>query len=339
MPLTLDTRRLPRVDRIEAAAAFLEDTDVPSALAFDKAQDLGHRFTGWQLAGGVQVLDVQGSGMRVTRNARHMRVSAPERLCLAFQLQGQGVSDHRGLTTATARGHLNLVDGTAESDYAWTGQVERRVVLFDYAALDLSVDLVRSAVGQLDASPLYDLVRAHVRSLDPSHEALRTTAPGFSLTAGSLELVRALITTAAAPDLPSEADSHDILRTRILSHIEERVLDPGLSARSIAQAHHISVRHLYAVWSGWPLSLREHIIRGRLEHARRQLAAHPAVPVTAIAHRCGFSSAAHFTRRFHDAYGLPPSAWREQFTEAEGPARRPDPGASALRRRPAASLT
>ena len=314
MPVVLNTRRLPRTDRIAAAAALLEGTDTPSGLRFDDDQHLGHRFTGWHLADGVRALDIEGSGLRVTRNARHLRVSAPERLCLAFQLSGQGWSEHQGVTTATPPGHLNLVDATTASDYAWTGHAERRVLLLDYSTLGLPVDLVRSAVGRLPVSPLYDLVRAHVGGLHPSHEELRMTAPGFALVAGSLELVRALVTTAAAPDRPHEADTHDILRTRILSHVEQHVLDPDLSARSIAQVHHISVRHLYAVWSAWPLSLREHIIRARLEHARRQLAAHPAIPVTAIAHRCGFANAAHFTRRFHDAYGMPPSAWRRQST-------------------------
>ena len=319
MPVVLDTRHLARVDRIPAAAAFLENTDTPSALDFDDDARLGHRFTAWSLAGGAQVLDVQGSGLRVTRNARHVRASAPERLCLALQVHGHGMSDHRGVSAATPPGHLNLIDTTTESDYAWNGDSVRRILLVDYAVLGLPVDLVRSAVGRLPASPLYDLVRAHVRSLHPSHEELRATAPGNALAAGSLELVRALVTTAAAPDRPRDADAHDVLRTRVLHHIEQHLLHPDLSARTIAQAHHISVRHLYAVWSTCPVSLREHIIRARLEHARLQLDGRPSPLVGAVAARCGFASTAHFTRRFHAAYGMPPSAWQRRFAVGAPP--------------------
>src|SRR5580658_10291876 len=49
MPAILDTRQLPRVDRI-AAAAFLEHTDTPIRLASNAAEQLGRRFSGWQRA-------------------------------------------------------------------------------------------------------------------------------------------------------------------------------------------------------------------------------------------------------------------------------------------------
>jgi transcriptional regulator GlxA family with amidase domain len=60
--------------------------------------------------------------------------------------------------------------------------------------------------------------------------------------------------------------------------------------------------------------LREWIIRARLERARRPLAAGPLLPVATVASRCGFTNATHFTRRFRDAYGIPPSEWQRQFT-------------------------
>jgi uncharacterized protein (TIRG00374 family) len=83
MPAILDTRQQPRVDRIAAAAAFLEHTDTPIRLASNAAEQLGHRFSGWQLAAGVQVLDMEGSGLRMTRSARQLRTLARERLCPA----------------------------------------------------------------------------------------------------------------------------------------------------------------------------------------------------------------------------------------------------------------
>jgi hypothetical protein len=81
MPTVLDTRRIPRADRIAAAAAFLEATiKAPSALSFEDDEQLGHRITGWPLAGGAHIIDVEGSGLRMTRQTRHVRASAPERL-------------------------------------------------------------------------------------------------------------------------------------------------------------------------------------------------------------------------------------------------------------------
>ncbi len=102
MPAILDTRQLPRVDRIAAAAAFLEHTDTPIRLASNAAEQLGRRFSGWQLAAGVQVLDMEGSGLRMTRSARQLRTLARERLCLAAQFRGEDTLEHMGITGVTA---------------------------------------------------------------------------------------------------------------------------------------------------------------------------------------------------------------------------------------------
>ena len=50
----------------------------------------------------------------------------------------------------------------------------------------------------------------------------------------------------------------------------------------------------------------------RLGHARQLLGASDE-PVRAIAAAAGFSSAAYFTRAFHETHGCSPSAWRERL--------------------------
>lgn len=310
MPTILDTRRLPRVDRTAAAVAFLSATYEPSAWSFDEHEQLGHLFTSWSLAHGARIVDIAGSGLRVTRKTWHVRAVAPERLCLAVQFRGQGRSEHRGVITLTPPGHLNLIDCTSESDYLWTGFATKRLCLVDYATLGLPVEVVREAVGKLPASPLHDLVRSHLSSLQPGHEDVRASSAGVALAAASVDLVRALIVSAAEASLVSEVHAHDILRMRIADFIEQHLSDVKLNAETIARAHHISLRHLYAVWSANPVSLREWIIRARLERARRELMTSPSTPVSAIAGRCGFANVTHFARRFREAYGMPPSEWR-----------------------------
>jgi AraC-like DNA-binding protein len=309
----LDTRQLPYADRVAAASVFLEATEAAGMLSFDADEQLGHRFTGWRLAGGAHVLDVEGSGLRLTRGARQVRASAPDRVCLALQLRGLGRSEHRGVLAVTPPGHLNLVDATSESDYQWTGQTSRRLFVLDNGPLGLPVDLVRAAVGRLPASPLYDLFRSHLGSLRPDHEELRAGPAGVALGASSVELVRALIATAAEPSAPGDAHAHDILRTRVVDYIERHLPDSDLGAERIARAHHISVRQLYAVWSVSPVPLREWIIRTRLERARRELTSRTSLPVAAVAGRCGFADVTHFARRFRDAYGMAPGEWRRTF--------------------------
>jgi len=53
-------------------------------------------------------------------------------------------------------------------------------------------------------------------------------------------------------------------------------------------------------------------MRMRLEHARRMLSDRrfDALSVGEIAARCGFVAPSHFARRFRQAFGLVPSAFR-----------------------------
>ncbi|MGW0998993.1 AraC family transcriptional regulator [Streptomyces sp. NPDC002520] len=58
--------------------------------------------------------------------------------------------------------------------------------------------------------------------------------------------------------------------------------------------------------------------------ARQAAPSHQGFTVAAVAARCGFSSASHFSRRFHEAYGLTPRDWRRRaHTEAHRPRQTP----------------
>jgi AraC-like DNA-binding protein len=103
------------------------------------------------------------------------------------------------------------------------------------------------------------------------------------------------------------------LSTRIAMYLRQHLGDPDLSPAQVARAHNISVRHLYNLWAGRDVSPGRWIIQERLEAARRELAkpAAQSRTIAAIAHQCGFTDAAHFSRRFRDAYGMSPRDWRE----------------------------
>lgn len=78
----------------------------------------------------------------------------------------------------------------------------------------------------------------------------------------------------------------------------------------------MSVRHLYDVWAraGHEQTPAEWIATRRVERARDLLAADgPDRPTVAeVARRCGFADASHFGRRFRQAYGTSPGAWRRE---------------------------
>jgi AraC-like DNA-binding protein len=104
----------------------------------------------------------------------------------------------------------------------------------------------------------------------------------------------------------------DALLARIRAFIETHLGDPELTPAGVAAAHHISLRYLHRLFESQPHGVAGMIRELRLERCRRDLLdpAHADRTVAAIAARWGFASAAHFSRVFRAAHGLPPAEFR-----------------------------
>jgi AraC-like DNA-binding protein len=102
------------------------------------------------------------------------------------------------------------------------------------------------------------------------------------------------------------------LLASVQAFIEMRLGDPELSPTTIAASNHISRRYLYKLFETQQTTVAAWIRQRRLERCRRDLL-DPALTdwsVSAIAARWGLVDAAHFSRVFRAAYGLPPAEYR-----------------------------
>ncbi|MCW2134074.1 AraC family transcriptional regulator [Arthrobacter sp. VKM Ac-2550] len=97
------------------------------------------------------------------------------------------------------------------------------------------------------------------------------------------------------------------------SYIEDRLVDPQLSAAEVAAAVGISERHLTRIFAeaGEPPSL--YVLGLRLELARTILSdpTQRTTPVGRISARAGFASQSYFTRAFKARFGLTPLQLRK----------------------------
>ncbi|MFE9449979.1 helix-turn-helix domain-containing protein [Streptomyces sp. NPDC006739] len=102
------------------------------------------------------------------------------------------------------------------------------------------------------------------------------------------------------------------LPARIRAFVDEHLMDPDLSPRSIAVAHHISVRHLHKLFESEGTTVSQWVRQRRLELCRHDLGrtSHRGLTVAAVARRWGFRSASHFSRVFRDTYGMSPKQWQ-----------------------------
>jgi AraC-like DNA-binding protein len=107
-------------------------------------------------------------------------------------------------------------------------------------------------------------------------------------------------------------DRRQTLVDMVKTYVEAHLNDADMSPRTIADAHHISVRYLYQIFQRHGESVAGWIRTRRLERCRRDLedVALDARPVRAIGARWGLRDPSEFSRAFRATYGMPPGAWR-----------------------------
>lgn len=194
------------------------------------------------------------------------------------------------------------------------GEAGAAVVLsFPTSAVGVPSSRLRDAAARtIDASEGVAAIFASLlRSL--SEQALSTTHAQVALHLS--DAVTALLAATLIDADPTDAGGVARGEAVLLAArrwIEERLHDPELGITMIAAAQHISVSYLQKLFAADGHSVSGWIRERRCERCRRDLAdpAERATPISQIAERWGFTSAAHFSRVFLKSFGLSPRDYR-----------------------------
>ncbi|WP_445400673.1 helix-turn-helix domain-containing protein [Streptomyces sp. LE64] len=256
---------------------------------------------------------------RYRRTPRLIRRSDPGLLHMTLVLPGSGTIrvDHAGHRSVNEPYDLYFLDTSRPYDVQSDG--ERRLV-------GVGVEIPRSRLGVAGEGALTGvlgrrisgrrgfggLLTRFLTQLCEESDAYRSSdAP--RLNGVLLDLVTGLISheldsRGALP--PETRDRHLVLAVR--SFVGQHFRDPGLTARAVAAAHHVSPRQLHRLFQPEGVTVAGLIRRQRLEQARRFLAdpALATASVHTIATRSGFTAPAHFSRSFRTAYGTSPTDYR-----------------------------
>jgi len=309
--LVLDSRHAPSAQRAELVTTLMAETSAATVTLAPHA-DLHARMELWQL-GRLALFRSESSGMAMSRDVHRARREETPIVALAVQERSTARHEQFGHRRTVAPGRLMMVDLSAPFAFSWATSGASRALQVPLDALALPADVVRDAGARLDASPLAGLVARHVVDLFEAADRLAASEQAAAIGSASIDLVRALLASTS----PRGTGVHgETLLARVHEYVRQRLRDPDLDADEIAAAHAISRRRLFALFADAGSSLEQTIIARRLEAAHDELgrpgAGHRAIAT--VAHECGFRDAAHFTRRFKDAYGMTP---RERRAAAE----------------------
>jgi AraC-like DNA-binding protein len=246
-----------------------------------------------------------------SRTRRHIRRSDPDVCKVDVLARGRGIIQQDGREAELGPGDLTLVD--LSRPVRWVMSPARVVaVVFPRTLLPLPRDevarltAVRVPGDRGPAALASTLARQLVGHLDDAADATR-------LGTAVLDLLTVALAARARRSGPVPPDSQRrVLLQRVDAFIEQHLGDPELTPETIAAAHHVSLRYLYKLFETQGQGVAGQVRRRRLERCRRDLLdpALQARPVGAIGARWGLPNAAHFSRAFRDAYGVPPGEYR-----------------------------
>jgi AraC-like DNA-binding protein len=261
-----------------------------------------------------------GSSFRTGRTPRLIRSSDPDVCLVGVLVEGELRVEQDGRQAVLRPGDLSFIDPGRPFEHSFTTMRNIRVSI-PRAMIPLG-DRERGELtgvripGDRGAGALASTL---TRQLAHRVDELRTSEAARLGTALVDVLAVALAGRLGRTSAVPEARQRTLLH-RIYAFVEQQLADPELSPRSIAAAHHISLRYLHRLFEAESLTVSDWIRRRRLERCRQDLGdpAQRNRPVAAIGAQWGLRNAAHFSRVFRQVHGVSPAEFR---TRAAMPAR------------------
>ncbi len=277
--------------------------------------DRGREFGGRIAAAGrpdLRLTDITASPHRVERAPERITGVARDYYKVSFQVHGNGVMRQDDRELSLVPGSIAVYDTGRPYELEFTTDYRFIVAMFPKTALSLPAGIP----GELTAHPLGEdqglgaVMGSYVHSLVANLQVL-AGASGELVAQNFLDLVSAFVAEQLEVSAVGERAERTVLLLRVLRHIDQRLADPGLDPASIAEAHFVSVRHLYNVFRLTGVSVSAWIKERRLLGARRELTDPRlrGLTVTQVAARWGFADHGYFGRQFRERFGASPGTW------------------------------
>jgi AraC-like DNA-binding protein len=315
VPILLDTAEVDPADRMESLFEAFSLATMPCHVSISDPTGAGFAQVGLATFGPAEIFQMHGTGLQLRRTERQVQtVDYPPLVALAVQQGGPSYFAQDGRSDVIAPGQAMMVDLTLPYEFHWDAVGGSAAFQAPYDDFELPFDVIRRAAGRLAASSLCGVVTDHLMRLARDADALSSDPGAAALGVSTIQMIRALLTSAAGDDRRARDAKAEALLSCILAYTRQHLTERDLTPMRIAREHNISVRQLYTICSKSDIRLAEWIIEQRLEGARRDLA-DPTWRFRTIgttATRWGFIDATHFGRRFRAAYGMSPRDFKHE---------------------------
>jgi AraC-like DNA-binding protein len=275
--------------------------------------------------GGVALTDLRSDPHLVRRPPELISASDVDYYKLMLLERGQARVSQDGREVLLAEGDLVVYDTTRPYEIAFDRPQRVLVLTIPRHRLSLRPGEMAQTTARRIRGDGAAMVLAPMLSKLTSTGSPRSRRGGDFLAAGVLAVAEAVfvdVLEGVAEGDDARLGAARALIARIAAYIEMNLDEPGLSPRTIAGAHHISMRYLYKLFEAEGTTVSRWVRQARLERCRRDLAdrGFDNRTVSAIAARWGFPDGAHFSRLFRREFGITPSEYRALCRETRGSA-------------------
>ncbi|MER5719600.1 helix-turn-helix domain-containing protein [Streptomyces sp. NPDC002132] len=293
-----------------------EQSHMRNRLRSNDHNDFRARMRGLDL-GEVQVSALAYPHLEIVRTTKLIRQSDPEVYQINYFPGGQGIVSLGRRGTRLSTGDLVVMD----SSRPFQGEVHADPGRWSHVTVQCPrglLPLPEKTVQGLLAVPIsgrHGMAGTLARWLTDLNARAHEFAPADipTLTSVTLDLLASVIARCLeAEESLTPETRKTALRARINAFVEQHLADPDMTPQTIADAHHISLRHLQQLLAEDDTSPAAWIRHRRLERCRLDLT-NPRLntrTVQAIAERWGFTNPTHFSRLFRATYGTPPRDYR-----------------------------
>ena len=265
--------------------------------------------------GSVTLASVTASHAMVERTRRLIRQDDPELYKFALQVSGTSMIEQDDRQARLAPGDLAIYDTSRPYRVSFSDGFRMTIAMFPRKLVRLPEDHMArlTAVRLAGDTGLGALIAPLMKGLS-GDLATPTTVIAAHLGDAVLDLVTAAFARQMQQPLEEGTSAfRRALRVKVGKFIDDNLHNPELTSKVVADAHFVSVRYLQKAFEAEGVSVSTMIRTRRLERCRRDLAAPLSsnVPIVTIAHRWGFTDAAHFSRLFRSAFGQSPREYRK----------------------------
>jgi AraC family transcriptional activator of tynA and feaB len=311
MKIMFDTGDIHPRHRADYWVAAVTDTFIPIGIDNYDRHAFSARYEAVDV-GQVSLSRFRGTEQTFVRPPELIRDGDADFYVAVLHRAGSVSLDHNGHTEGPLHGSISLLDVTRPYRVELAGELDIIDVFIPRADLDRALGPARRAAG-LSLGPdqaCTALIRDFFIGCWTSGDAFSPAVADRMATVG-VDLLAAGFAEKLGRDPPGNESVASVVY-RAKSAIDSRLSDASLDTTMVAQDLKISPRRLQEIFRAEGLSVDGWIWERRLTKAYKLLSdpACAGLAIAIIAYRCGFSSQAHFSRRFRQRFGCSPTERR-----------------------------